>query len=42
MKPLRLDENAFPAYIYGHEVSWKSLIQLFWTMQEKEGFIDRS
>ena len=41
IEPLRLAKNAFPAYSYGHEVSWKTLVQLFWTMQEK-GFIDRS
>ena len=41
-EPLRLAKNAFPAYNYGHEVGLKSLVQLFWTMQEKKGFIDRS
>ena len=42
MELLRLAKNAFPAYSYDHEVSWKSLVQLIWTMQEKKGFIDPS
>ena len=42
MEPLRLVKNAFPAYSYGHEVSLKRLFQLFLTMQEKKGFVNRS
>ena len=29
MEPLRLAKNAFPDYSYGHEVSEKSIVQLF-------------